>query len=66
MAPKRGIWNAHISRYMNAFGLSGSIEARLIAMRGIEIDEVQNFLEPKLRNLRPDPFHLLDMDKACK
>ncbi|MGV2432401.1 MAG UNVERIFIED_CONTAM: single-stranded-DNA-specific exonuclease RecJ [Rickettsiaceae bacterium] len=59
----KDVSNADITRYMNAFGLS-EIEARLIAMRGIKFDEIPDFLEPKLRNLLPDPFHLLDMDKA--
>jgi len=41
------------------------IVARLLVLRGIvSISEVESYLNPKLRNLLPDPFHLFDMDKA--
>lgn len=54
-----------VERYMQLFEIT-EIEARLIAMRGIEEEEVPNFLEPKMRNLMPDPMHLKDMDKAIE
>ncbi len=38
--------------------------ARLLAQRGIDVDKVQGFLSPTLKDLMPDPFHLKDMDKA--
>jgi len=34
------------------------IIADLLAMRGIAIDEVEEFLEPKIKNSLPDPFSL--------
>jgi len=37
---------------------------RILAARGVGIDEAEAFLDPKLRDLLPDPSHLLDMDKA--
>ena len=37
---------------------------RVLAARGVGIDEAEAFLDPKLRDLLPDPSHLLDMDKA--
>ena len=40
------------------------IIAKIIALRGIEIDEVEKFLSPKINNLMPDPYVLKDMQKA--
>src|SRR5437588_1473999 len=40
------------------------IVGRLLAQRGIGIDEVPGFLAPRLRDLLPDPLHLRDMDRA--
>jgi single-stranded-DNA-specific exonuclease len=42
------------------------IAARIMASRGITLDEAGDFLAPTLRNLLPDPFHLKDMDKAAQ
>lgn len=42
------------------------IVARVMASRGIALDEAPDFLEPTLRRLLPDPFHLRDMDKAAR
>ncbi|MEC7488662.1 MAG: single-stranded-DNA-specific exonuclease RecJ [Pseudomonadota bacterium] len=39
---------------------------RVLAARGVDIGLVEGFLNPKLRNLLPDPAHLLDMDKAVE
>lgn len=49
----------------NSFMLD-EIDARLLASRDIEINEIENFIDPKIKNLLPDPFHLKDMDKAVK
>ncbi len=40
------------------------IIARVLVARGVDIDAVEDFLNPTLRNSLPDPSHLLDMDKA--
>jgi len=40
------------------------IVARVIASRGITIDMVENFIDPKLQNLLPNPSSLKDVDKA--
>lgn len=40
------------------------ILARILVARGINIENASNFLYPLLRSLLPDPFHLLDMNKA--
>ncbi|WP_341789413.1 single-stranded-DNA-specific exonuclease RecJ [Rickettsia endosymbiont of Polydrusus tereticollis] len=38
--------------------------ARLLSCRVSNLDQAENFLSPKIKNLLPDPFHLLDMRKA--
>jgi len=42
-------------------GLS-EILARIVAARGVAIDEAERFLEPTIRELMPDPSTLTDMD----
>ncbi|MDO8605729.1 MAG: single-stranded-DNA-specific exonuclease RecJ [Phaeospirillum sp.] len=37
---------------------------RVLAARGVGLDEAPSFLNPTLRDLLPDPSHLKDMDKA--
>lgn len=38
--------------------------ARMLLSRIDSIDQAADFVSPKLKNLLPDPFHLLDMQKA--
>ena len=38
---------------------------RVLASRQIDLDAVEGFLNPTLRDSLPDPFHLKDMDKAA-
>jgi single-stranded-DNA-specific exonuclease len=45
-------------------GLS-EIVASLLVARGVLLENVEDFLQPTLRNALPDPSHLLDMDKAA-
>ena len=45
------------------FSLS-EILSRLIAIRNIKIEEVKLFLNPKIKNLLPNPFVLKDMEKT--
>ena len=40
--------------------------SRILAGRGVDAAEAEGFLAPSLRDLMPDPSHLLDMDKAAK
>jgi single-stranded-DNA-specific exonuclease len=40
------------------------IVGRLLAQRGIGVDEAPGFLAPRLRDQLPDPLHLRDMDRA--
>ncbi len=42
-----------------------NILSRLLAARGVEASQAQRFLEPKLRDLLPDPAILTGMDVAC-
>jgi single-stranded-DNA-specific exonuclease len=39
---------------------------RLLAARGVGIEEAAQFLEPTLRAMLPDPSRMLDMDAACE
>jgi single-stranded-DNA-specific exonuclease len=39
--------------------------ARVIAGRGIDIDAVDDFLDPTIRNLMPDPFTVTQMEAAA-
>ena len=38
---------------------------QLLAKRGIDADTIDAFIEPRLRDLLPDPSSFKDMDKAC-
>ncbi|MDB2415148.1 single-stranded-DNA-specific exonuclease RecJ, partial [Rickettsiales bacterium] len=42
------------------------IVARILASRNVDIDVVEEYIEPTLKSLLPDPFHLLDMRKAAE
>jgi len=37
---------------------------RVLADRGLDVENALDFLDPKLKTQLPDPLHLLDMDKA--
>ena len=41
------------------------ILARIIACRGVDLDDVDNFLDPSIRNMMPDPSTLTEMDTAA-
>jgi single-stranded-DNA-specific exonuclease len=40
------------------------IVGRLLAARGVGVEQAERFLAPTLRDFLPDPSHLKDMDKA--
>ena len=42
------------------------VVGRVLAARGIGPDEAEGFLEPRLRDLLPDPLRLKDMDAAVE
>ncbi len=41
------------------------IIARVLVGRGVSLEEAEDFLQPTLRKLLPDPLHFLDMEKAA-
>lgn len=40
--------------------------AKIMALRGVEASETENFLNPKINSLMPDPYVLKDMQKAAE
>lgn len=46
------------------FGLP-EIVGRIMAARGVRLDDAESWLDPTLRDLLPDPSHLKDMDRAA-
>lgn len=65
------IWNfplvdeAECSRMAEKHGIPLYL-ARILCLRGVNIDAVENFIHPKLQALMPDPYVLKDMEKASK
>ena len=45
---------------------SPDIIGRLLAGRGIGVDEAESFMAPTLKDLFPDPSSFIDMDAACE
>lgn len=41
------------------------VVGRVLSSRGVSLDEVEDFLNPTLKALLPDPAHLKDMQRAC-
>jgi single-stranded-DNA-specific exonuclease len=57
----------HNESYVTAAQQKHSISnllAKLLYSRSVTLDEIPDFLDPKLKNLMPDPSVLLDMEKA--
>ncbi|MDR1425432.1 MAG: single-stranded-DNA-specific exonuclease RecJ [Rickettsiales bacterium] len=40
--------------------------SKLLAVRGIGLDEVDNYLDPRIKNSLKDPYHLIDMARAVE
>src|SRR6201990_3722524 len=40
--------------------------ARVLAGRNVDLDEVQDFLDPTIRKLMPDPYTVTQMEAASK
>lgn len=51
----------HIAQKASLYDIVG----RMIAVRGVSPQTVEHFLDPKLKNLLPNPSCLKDMDKAA-
>ncbi len=60
---QRVINEYELSQLSTLIGISDFL-ARILLPRIDNIDQAVDFLSPKLKNLLPDPFHLLDMQKA--
>jgi single-stranded-DNA-specific exonuclease len=54
-----------LTKYVENYSLT-EITAKLLSIRKRNISDIQNFLEPKIKNLLPNPLKLKDMDKAIK
>ena len=55
-------YNHETANYLkDNFNLS-EIISRLLSIRNIKIEEVNLFLNPKIKNLLPNPFILKDME----
>ena len=52
-------------RISQAYNLSDTI-SRIICSRGIAFEQVDDFINPKLQRLMPDPYVLKDMQKAVE
>lgn len=50
-------------KIVNQCGISDFL-ARIISSENNDIDQIINYLDPKIKNLLPDPFHLLDISKG--
>jgi single-stranded-DNA-specific exonuclease len=55
----------HVAALAQKHGLP-DILARIMAARGVALEEAEAFLSPSLKHLLPDPSHLLDMDAAAE
>src|SRR5271168_2876790 len=64
-------WRGRIGDDRAALALAQRLElpepvARVLAGRGIGLDDAEGFLNPTLRAMLPDPFHLRDMARAAE
>ncbi len=59
----KGYSEERVNFLKDNFDLS-EIVSKLIAIRNIKLNEVKLFLNPKIKNLLPNPFILKDMEKA--
>ena len=62
-------WRSRLTDERGALALAQQFDlpeivGRVLAARGVGIDEAELFLNPTLRALLPDPAHLIDMDRA--
>ena len=58
-AGRRGRWRSRS-------GIKPEMLARVLAGRDVELDEVQDFLDPTIRKLMPDPHTVTAMEAAAK
>lgn len=64
-------WRPRLSDDRAALAISQQLDlpdalGRILAARGVDVAGAEAFLDPKLRDLLPDPSHLLGMDRAVE
>jgi len=64
-------WRPRLTDERGALAISQQLElpdalGRILAARGVDVSAAEAFMDPKLRDLLPDPSHLLDMDRAVE
>ena len=60
-------WRARLVDDRGALAISQRLNlpevlGRVLSARGVAVEDAEAFLNPKIRDLLPDPLHLLDMD----
>ena len=55
--------SSHVTELAENYSLTETV-AKLLSIRINKIDDINLFLNPKIKNLLPNPFHLKDMKKA--
>ena len=63
-------WRDRVVDHRSAIAISqrlavSEVVGRLLAARGVGAESAERFLDPKLRELMPDPSSLMDMDRAA-
>ena len=63
-------WRDRVVDHRSAIAISQrlaipEVVGRLLAARGVGVEGAERFLDPKLRELMPDPSSLMDMDRAA-
>jgi single-stranded-DNA-specific exonuclease len=67
---KGAVWKLRSYDERQVLAMSQKLEipeilARMLYVRGIRLEDSEVFLSPTLKSTMPDPFHLLDMEKAA-
>ena len=57
--------SSDVSKFAEDYSLTETV-AKLLSIRKNAIDDVNLFLNPKIKNLLPNPLHLKDMNNAIQ
>ena len=55
-----------VNRLMVEYNVSYTLARLLYLVPNLKFEDVPNFLSPKIKNLMPNPNHLIDMPKAVE
>ena len=55
--------SSDVNKFLEDFSIT-QIVAKLLSIRKKNIDDIRQFLDPKIKNLLPNPSHLKDMKSA--